>query len=604
MDRYTEATEAANNSPPSEAWLFAQALLGRPIPRLVSPATRAKAHRAQLEWLAQISTRHEQELRELQAAERKAQHGREILKWAAQISTEAEKKLRAIEQAEARERRAWQAAEQFARAQALVEWDEADHPRAAKGTSIGGQWVGKGGGAVGASKSPSIFDLIIQRSRTVAELTGVVTPSMIRSTQVATALQSAVKLPDEVARAAAAGLITGEKAVVNGFATAAKDVATLGLSPGQLELIGVSKEDRERGYNTAVAISTGSGQVLIAVGTGGIGSALSKGGSVARAANGALIAYDAAGNAVGVVQGVHDAANNGINIANGAQVAASALGISGNLNAAKGLIKSRPAAPSSDVPASPTPSPAPAASATEFRVGKHGDMPSPRPGQHSHHGVMSAWMQRVFPGYDATKAPAVLMPDINHHATYSVFNRWRAEMTQRLGGTFDWSRISEPDMRTLSEKMFDAAEVPSHVRQQYWKEFEEMKGALRRQRPPRTLEGQRMGTPLDILNAEQMRRLYGNFYNQTSVRHLDRKNVPEKLWPLLPYAAFWGISDDWTREDLFEAAPVQVTDNLKTVVACFDADLDEWLAGPEADNPRLSDEYIAFTAMRMAADLV
>jgi hypothetical protein len=65
-------------------------------------------------------------------------------------------------------------------------------------------------------------------------------------------------------------------------------------------LIGVTKEDRERGYDTAVAISTASGQVLSAVGTGGITSALSKGGSVARAASGALILYDAAGNAVGL----------------------------------------------------------------------------------------------------------------------------------------------------------------------------------------------------------------------------------------------------------------------------------------------------------------
>ncbi|MEX0677015.1 MAG: hypothetical protein WD063_08070 [Pirellulales bacterium] len=76
-------------------------------------------------------------------------------------------------------------------------------------------------------------------------------------------------------------------------------------------MIGVTKEDRARGYDTAVAISTGSGQVLIAVGTGGIASALSKGGSVARAASGALIACDAAGNAVGVVQGVYDATQNG-----------------------------------------------------------------------------------------------------------------------------------------------------------------------------------------------------------------------------------------------------------------------------------------------------
>lgn len=220
------------------------------------------------------------------------------------------------------------------------------HPRAPKGTSGGGQWVPKGGGgSSGASggKRPSFLDRVIQRNRTIAELTGVVTPGMIRSTRLAAELESGARLPGEVARAAAAGLATGGKAVVNGFATAVKDVATLGLSPGQLELIGVTKEDRDRGYDTAVSIATASGQVLIAVGTGGMASALAKGGSVARAASGALIVYDAAGNAVGVVKGVHDAASNGVTIANGAQVAGGLLGLAATAKAVRGLQANSPA---------------------------------------------------------------------------------------------------------------------------------------------------------------------------------------------------------------------------------------------------------------------
>jgi len=38
-----------------------------------------------------------------------------------------------------------------------------------------------------------------------------------------------------------------------------------------------------------------------------------------------------------------------------------------------------------------------------FRVGKHGEMPSPRPGQQSRHGAMPAWMKPDFPGYDANR---------------------------------------------------------------------------------------------------------------------------------------------------------------------------------------------------------
>jgi hypothetical protein len=277
-----------------------------------------------------------------------------------------------------------------------------------------------------------------------------------------------------IASAFVAGLGTGAKAIVNGLATAARSVATLGLNTDQLELIGVSKEDRERGYDTAVTISTGSGQVLIAVGTGGMASALAKGGTIARAASGALVAYDAAGNAVGVVLGVYDGTQNGVTLANGTQIAAGALGLGANVSAAKGLVKPR-AALSPDAPTKATPSPASAeVPATEFRVGNHGEMPSPRPGQHSHHGVMSAWMERVFPGYDAKKAPAVLLPEKSHRATFGIYRKWRAEVTKKMGGTFDWTKVSEADMRELSEKMFDAAKVPASVREEYWAEFERM----------------------------------------------------------------------------------------------------------------------------------
>jgi hypothetical protein len=85
---------------------------------------------------------------------------------------------------------------------------------------------------------------------------------------------------------------------------------------------------------------------------------------------------------------------------------------------------------------------------------------------------------------------------------------------------------------------------------------------------------------------------------------LDRRKVPEKFWPLLPYAEFWGIADDWARQDLLKQAPAEIQRNLKQVVATFDNALDEWLAGPEADNPTPTDEYVAFCAMGMAADYI
>jgi hypothetical protein len=101
-----------------------------------------------------------------------------------------------------------------------------------------------------------------------------------------------------------------------------------------------------------------------------------------------------------------------------------------------------------------------------------------------------------------------------------------------------------------------------------------------------------------------MKRMYGTFFNESPKVTLSENRIPEKFWPLLPYAEFWGISDDWTRESLVRKASADVRRNLKEVVAVFDNALMEWLAESEADSREPSDEYVAFSAMVMAADFV
>ena len=51
-------------------------------------------------------------------------------------------------------------------------------------------------------------------------------------------------------------------------------------------------------------------------------------------------------------------------------------------------------------------------------------------------------------------------------------------MTRKMGGVFDWSKVSLAEMKALSEKMFDAAKVPLKIRKKYWAEFEKMFAAL------------------------------------------------------------------------------------------------------------------------------
>lgn len=153
MSRYSNSTELAHDSPPSETWLFAQAILGRPIPSILSAEVEAKTRRAELERLAPFSPRHARELRVLQAGEAQARRSREVLQWAAGISTQAGDQLRTLQQKEADEREARHRAARFyeSYSASLTEWDEADHPRAPKGTPIGGRWTEKGGGGGGAN---------------------------------------------------------------------------------------------------------------------------------------------------------------------------------------------------------------------------------------------------------------------------------------------------------------------------------------------------------------------------------------------------------------------------------------------------------------------
>lgn len=333
-------------SPPSDAWIFAQQLLGKPITRPPSKGRVAGIDPEQLAWLESVSPDSIDRLRDSLREEHDPTVERSQLEWLAEVSSRHENQLRRIRILEAAAEELQSRSQRSEEGSTLQEaqWDPGKHPR--RGGQPNAGWfatTGGSGGSTRAGGSSSFFDAVIRRNQAIAGLTGRQTPGMAQSSRFAADLQSAARLPGEVARAAAAGLGTGGKALVNASATAVKNVATLGLSTSQLELIGVTKEDRARGYGTAVTIATASGEVLIAVGTAGIATALSKGGSVAKTASGALIAYDAAGNAVGVVQGTYDASKNGVNLSNGAQVAAGALGLGANVSAARGL-KSTPAA--------------------------------------------------------------------------------------------------------------------------------------------------------------------------------------------------------------------------------------------------------------------
>ena len=101
---------------------------------------------------------------------------------------------------------------------------------------------------------------------------------------------------------------------------------------------------------------------------------------------------------------------------------------------------------------------------------------------------------------------------------------------------------------------------------------------------------------------QHMKSLYGEFVSKHSRLELNPDNVPESLWPWIPYAELWGIEDDYYRDKFVSSAPQIAKDDLVAAVREINAELNKWLAGDEASSPTPSDEYCAFTTMRMAAD--
>ena len=106
----------------------------------------------------------------------------------------------------------------------------------------------------------------------------------------------------------------------------------------------------------------------------------------------------------------------------------------------------------------------------------------------------------------------------------------------------------------------------------------------------------------EVLPVDEMRRKYGLYAENRPLIKLDPKRVPERLRKLIPLAEKFGISDDLIREDFFTKTPKSELTKLKRRLAQHDDLLDEWLAGPEADGPEFSEEYVAFSAMRMSVD--
>jgi hypothetical protein len=153
-DRHT--VQDSDNSPPSEAWLFAQAILGKPIPRVASREANVRADREFQDFVASISPEYNRRLQDEQAARAAAAADRELLQWAAQISARAQRQLEQLLAAEAEARESQQRAEAFLEALHAQEayWDPSKHPRLGHDPNAG--WFAMTGGTAGGAANQSV----------------------------------------------------------------------------------------------------------------------------------------------------------------------------------------------------------------------------------------------------------------------------------------------------------------------------------------------------------------------------------------------------------------------------------------------------------------
>ncbi|MCW8880487.1 MAG: hypothetical protein OQK51_25790 [Kangiellaceae bacterium] len=83
---------------------------------------------------------------------------------------------------------------------------------------------------------------------------------------------------------------------------------------------------------------------------------------------------------------------------------------------------------------------------------------------------------------------------------------------------------------------------------------------------------------------------------------LVKERVPACFWPLIPLAEKYGIADDVYRYRLVKSLGQIEKEQLSQFLYDYDNKLDEWLAGPESMAPDVSNEYVAFSALRIAAE--
>ncbi|MBU8596997.1 sugar-binding protein [Alkalihalobacillus clausii] len=92
----------------------------------------------------------------------------------------------------------------------------------------------------------------------------------------------------------------------------------------------------------------------------------------------------------------------------------------------------------------------------------------------NHHGVMDVWAKHNVPNYVSRggTTPTIALTKEQHDATKAVYRQWLYEKTgKKVGAKIDWQSVSPREIQELTERMFEAANVPKSARQEYYNAF-------------------------------------------------------------------------------------------------------------------------------------
>src|SRR5437016_4011339 len=107
----------------------------------------------------------------------------------------------------------------------------------------------------------------------------------------------------------------------------------------------------------------------------------------------------------------------------------------------------------------------------------------------------------------------------------------------------------------------------------------------------------------EVLPAGEMRAKYGlNAENRPTIK-LDRAKVPVALRHLILLAEQFGVSDDLICEDVVAKTPPTEVEAMRRAVEAHADAFDEWLAGPESEGPKFSDDLVKSFVLSYNAEM-